>query len=240
MRQGWTADGWRYRVYWDKGDGKFKVMFTDEFKEVWVLEDVRVEKVDAGYEAFLKDMPVFSDSLQGVLFSIAQKIAYRLEHDGSWVVRGAERMAREEEERLRRLGLRPEEVRRVAVPYRELPFGSTRLVFEKAIPVIPMALAREEREKRVVERRPAVRPPKPTPRKLGLTSNVKRKLRVMYDNFLYKTGIKPTSRLRTDFYFFLDTLEKRVLTLPEETAHTEAKRETVSYFKTVYFRHYGL
>ncbi len=231
LRQGWTNDGWEYRVYWDKGDGKFKVMFADEFKEVWVLEEIKVEQVNAGrYGAFVKNIPIFSDSLQGVLSSVAAKIAYGLEHDGSWVIRGRKAM--------KELEWLPPERRVLKVP-EVLPFGMTRLVFEKAIPVMPMALAREEREKRVVERRPAVRLPKPAPRKLGLTSDVKRKLRVMYENFLYKTGIKPTSRLRTDFYFFLDSLEKRLLTLPEETAHGQAKTEVVNYFKKVYFRHYG-
>jgi len=227
LRQGWTADGWEYRIYWSDRDGKFRVLFANEFKEIWVLDDLSLEFENGLYFVFHKEAPISAgySSRMDAVDSAAGNIAYRLEHDGSWIVRGEK--AKEKF---------PKEVR-------ELPFGRTRLVYEKAQPVKPMAIAAFERERRVAER--SVKPP-PTPKpptrkvKLGLTSDTRRKLRVMYENFLYKSGIKPTSRLLTDFYFFLDTLEKRLLTLPEETAFAEAKRETVNFFKKVYFKHYGL
>jgi len=223
LRQGWTSDGWEYRIYWSDRDGKFRVSFMDELKEVWILDDLSLEFENGRYAVFYNGVPISEEysSRMDAVDSAAGKIAYRLEHDGSWIVRGER--------------AKPEV--RVVIK----PFGRTRLVFEKAVPVVPMAIAALEREKRVAERS-MPKPPKPKPRKvkLGLTSDARRKLRVMYENFLYKSGIKPTSRLLTDFYFFLDTLEKRLLTLPEETAFAEAKREVVKYFRKVYFKHYGL
>ncbi|RLI43678.1 hypothetical protein DRO59_00305 [Candidatus Bathyarchaeota archaeon] len=227
LRRGWTADGWKYWIDWSDRDGKFRVSFANEFKEVWILDDLSLEFENGRYAVFYNGVPISEEysSRMDAVDSAAGKIAYRLEHDGSWIVRGER--AKEKF---------PKEVRVI-----ELPFGRTRLVFEKAVPVVPMAIAALERERRAAER-PVPKPPKPKPKKvkLGLTSGARRKLRVMYENFLYKSGIKPTSRLLTDFYFFLDILEKRLLTLPEETAFTEAKRETVNYFKKVYFKHYGL
>ena len=223
LRQGWTSDGWEYRIYWSDRDGKFRVSFMDELKEVWILDDLSLEFENGRYAVFYNGVPISEEysSRMDAVDSAAGKIAYRLEHDGSWIVRGER--------------AKPEV--RVVIK----PFGRTRLVFEKAVPVVPMAIAALERERRAAER-PVPKPPKPKPRKvkLGLTSDARRKLRVMYENFLYKSGIKPTSRLLTDFYFFLDTLEKRLLTLPEETAFAEAKREVVKYFRKVYFKHYGL
>ncbi len=238
LRQGWTADGWRYSIYWNETAG-FTVVFANESKEVWALDDVRIEKIDKDrYGAFVEGELHASISLGKVVSSIAERIAYRLEHDGSWVIRG-EAVLKEEMERIRELGLRPEGVVRKRVVPPVLPFGRTRLVMEKTTPVKPMIVARVERER--LRGRLTMRPPvPPKPRKLGLTGDAKRKLRVMFESFLYKTGIKPTSRLLTDFNFFLNTLEKGFLTWTEEEAYSQAKREVVSYFKNVYFKHFEL
>jgi hypothetical protein len=237
LGEGRTNDGWEYRIYWDKGDEKFKVTFTNEWKEVWVFEDIKVERVEGVYQVRLGRALVSRSRLSELLSAVAEEIAYRLEHDGSWIVRGTERVRREEAEMLRRVGLLPEVVP-FKVIYKELPFGRTRLVFEKAVPVIPMALVREMRE-RAVERPPA--PPKVAPpRRLGLTADSRRKLRVMYEHFLEETEIKPVRRLLTDFYVFLNTLEKKLLTLPEEDAYRQAKTEVVNFFKKTYLSYYGL
>jgi len=239
LRQGWTDDGWAYRIYWNKAG--FTVIFENEWKEIWALDEIKVEKADAGYHAFVEGVPIISRSLQEVVFSVAKKIAYRLEHDGSWVIRGAERMAKEEVEILRKHGFRPEEIRRTVVPpHEELPFGKTRLVWEKAIPVKPMALARAERErvKREIEHKPpAVRLPKPAPRKevLGLGNEGRRRLRVLFESTLAGLGISVTRATRVRAEEIIYQLDARFKYMPREEAVERAVNEFLKWIRDEFY-----
>ena len=178
LRWGWTADGWQYSIYWDETAG-FTVVFTNEFKEIWALDDIKVRKVDEWrFGAFVEGKLYAGVSLRDVVYSIAERISYRLEHDGSWVIRGE--AALKEMERLRELGLRPEMPPVPAV----LPFGRTRLIWEKATPVKPMIVARVERER--FRRRSPTPPRKVT---IGLSDKERRDLRTIFSYLMRQLGM---------------------------------------------------
>jgi len=72
--KGFTRDGWEYRIYFSKTDGKFRVEFIDWRKEIWLLEDLTVPTVEKEY-----------------IESLASQIAYRLETEGAVVIRGTKK-----------------------------------------------------------------------------------------------------------------------------------------------------
>lgn len=92
---GYTEDGLEYRIYWTSN--KLQVIFVYGFKEIWVLEDVNIKcEKEASPEGLNEHCVVYVGSNEfGVYRSskeaqndVAEKLGYRLQHDGSWVVRG--------------------------------------------------------------------------------------------------------------------------------------------------------
>jgi len=248
--RGFTLDGWQYRVYWSEHDGKFRVEFSNEWKEVWVLEDVRVEGVMEGYHivfpsaqarAYLfnvlpeevreKGFLVFS--LREAVCYTALAIAYGLEHDGSAIIRGKRALEHAV----------PEETAIIKVPPVS-PFGRVRLVFEKAVPIVPApeVWAREARRE-LVRREPTPAPtPTPSPalpkvkEAYGLGSEGMRRLRVLFESTLYGLGIKPTAELRVRAEEVIYRLESKYKDVPRDKAIERAVNDFLKWIEeNVYF-----
>jgi hypothetical protein len=232
LARGYTLDGWEYRVYWSGMDGKFRVEFSDEWKEVWVLDDVRVEGFLEGYRVVMPpDVSLVLPSLRDALDYVANRIAYRLEHEGSVIIRGRRAVER----------ARPGYVVEIKVPPVS-PFGSVRLVFEKATPVVPApaAWARE------VRREAAGPAPTPTPtptvslpkvkEAYGLGSEGMRRLRVLFESTLYGLGMKPTAELKVRAEEVIYHLESKYKDVPRSEAIERAVNEFLRWIEeNVYF-----
>ena len=229
--RGYTLDGWQYRVYWSEHDGKFRVEFSNEWKEVWVLEDVRVESVMEGYRVVMPpDVSLILPSLRDALDYVVSRISYRLEHEGSVIIRG--RKAAEH--------ARPGYTAEIRVQPVS-PFGRVRLVLEKATPVVP-APAAWAREVRREITRPATPPTAPTvglPRVrevYGLGSEGMRRLRVLFESTLYGLGIKPTAELRVRAEEVIYRLESKYKDVPRDEAIERAVNDLLKWIEeNVYF-----
>jgi len=244
--RGFTSDGWQYRVYWSEHDGKFRVEFSNEWKEVWVLDDVRIEGVMEGYHivfpsaqarAYLfnvlpeevreKGFLVFS--LREAVRYTALAIAYGLEHDGSAIIRGKRALERAV----------PEETAIIKVPPVS-PFGRVRLVFEKAVPIVPApeVWAREARRE-LVRRAPTPAPSPALPKvkeAYGLGSEGMRRLRVLFESTLYGLGIKPTAELRVRAEEVIYRLESKYKDVPRDEAIERAVNDLLKWIEeNVYF-----
>jgi len=231
--RGYTSDGWQYRVYWSEYDGKFRVEFSDEWKEVWVLEDVRVERVAEGYRVVMPpDVSLILPSLKDALNYVARRISYRLEHEGSVIVRGRKAVER----------ARPGYTEELRVPP-VLPFGRVRLVFEKATPVVPAPAAWAREVRREITR--PTTPPTPTAPTVGLPrvrevyglgSMGMRRLRVLFESTLYGLGIKPTAELRVRAEEVIYRLESKYKDVPRDEAIERAVNEFLKWIEeNVYF-----
>ena len=226
MVRGYTSDGWQYRVYWSDRDGKFKVEFNNEWKEVWVLEDVRVERVAEGYLVVMPpDLSLILPSLRDALNYVARRISYRLEHEGSVIVRGRKAVER----------ARPEYTAEIRVPPVS-PFGRVTLVLEKATPVVPTPViwAREVRRE-VTRPAPTVGLPK-VKEVYGLGSEGMRRLRVLFESTLYGLGIKPTAELRVRAEEVIYRLESKYKDVPRDEAIERAVNDLLKWIEeNVYF-----
>ena len=225
--RGYTSDGWEYRVYWSEHDGKFRVEFTDEWKEVWVLDDVYVESVLEGYRVAFVSETLVMPSLGSALDYAARRIAYRLEHEGSGIIRGRRAVERA------RVG-----VAEIRVPPVS-PFGRVRLVFEKAVPIVPApeVWAREARRELVRAPTPTPAPALPRVREVyGLGSEGMRRLRVLFESTLYGLGIKPTTELKVRAEEVIYRLESKYKDVPRDEAVERAVNEFLKWIEeNVYF-----
>ena len=237
LARGYTLDGWEYRVYWSEADEKFRVQFSDEWKEVWVLDDVRVEEFSEGYHVVMPpDVSLVLPSLRDALDYVVNRIAYRLEHEGSVIIRGKRAVER----------ARPGYVAEIKVSPVS-PFGSVRLVFEKATPVVP-APAAWAREVRREAAGPAPTPtpsaPTPTPtvslprvkEVYGLGSEGMRRLRILFESTLYGLGVKPTAELKVRAEEVIYHLESKYKDVPRSEAIERAVNEFLKWIEeNVYF-----
>jgi hypothetical protein len=226
LASGWTSDGWQYSVFWSDRDGKFRVEFSNEWKEVWVLEDVRVERVAEGYLVVMPpDLSLILPSLRDALNYVARRISYRLEHEGSVILRGRKAVER----------ARPEYTAEIRVPPVS-PFGRVTLVLEKATPVVPAPViwAREVRRE-VTRPAPTVGLPK-VKEAYGLGSEGMRRLRVLFESTLYGLGIKPTAELRVRAEEVIYRLESKYKDVPRDEAIERAVNDLLKWIEeNVYF-----
>jgi hypothetical protein len=215
LQQGYTSDGWSYRIYWDSGDGYLKVEFVNEKKEIWVLEHLHI----ANIEVSITNIEDARDA--------TARIGYRLEHDGSWVIRGFK------------------DNKPIASP-----FGFPRLVFDKATPVIARSFSGYQKVEREVTPEGIVRPLKPpTPvskamrivpsRKeaFGLGSGGRRRLRILFESTLSGVGIKPTRAgiIRAEEVIY--ELDAKFKFIPSEEATEKAILELLDFIqKDFYFK----
>jgi hypothetical protein len=227
LASGWTSDGWQYSVFWSDRDGKFRVEFSNEWKEVWVLEDVRVERVAEGYLVVMPpDLSLILPSLRDALNYVARRISYRLEHEGSVIIRGRKAVER----------ARPEYTAEIRVPPVS-PFGRVTLVLEKATPVVPTPViwAREVRRE-ITRPAPIVSLPKAR-EVYGLGSEGMRRLRVLFESTLYGLGIKPTAELRVRAEEVIYRLESKYKDVPRDEAIERAVNELLKWIEeNVYFK----
>jgi hypothetical protein len=158
LERGYTSDGWQYRIFWDEGDSRLKVELTNEKKEVWVLDALTVVDIEQAQD-------------------YASEIGYRLEHEGSGIIRGVKAVTEG-----------------VLVP-RGTPYAA-RLVFEKATPMIPKLVAGVEpvhREERIPAQVTAIPQKKIRGKELlGLGNEGRRRLRILFESTLLGVGIKLT------------------------------------------------
>lgn len=180
LASGWTKDGWRFRIFWSDVDGKFRVEFTDGRKEIWILDELAVEKVEGLYVCKLRGAAIYtSASLKEVLVELAYRISFILQNFGSREIRG---------------GGKADKV--------ETRWGAAKRIVGLATPVVPVALAEELRKEREEAFRvapavpttvPSVMPARAMPERLGLGSAELRRLRVLFETALLETmGVKPT------------------------------------------------
>ena len=229
--RGYTLDGWEYCIYWSKWDGKFRVGFSNEWKEDWILEDVRVEATHDGYHVIMPSEAIVLPELKMALDYVASRIGYRLEHEGSVIIRGRRAVER----------ARPGYAAEIKVSPAS-PFGRVRLVLEKAVPIVsaPAAWARETRREIT---RPAPTPtPTPTvslPRVkevYGLGSEGMRRLRVLFESTLYGLGVKPTAELKVRAEEVIYHLESKYKDVPRSEAIERAVNEFLKWIEeNVYF-----
>lgn len=228
MARGYTLDGWEYRIYWSVVDGKFRVQFSDEWKEVWVLDDVRVESVMEGYHVIMPpDISLILPSLGDALNYVADRIAYRLEHEGSVIIRGRRAVER----------VRPGYTGEIKVPPVS-PFGRVRLVFEKATPIVPAPAAWAREVRREVTRPPAEVVRLPRVREVyGLGSEGMKRLRVLFESTLYGLGIKPTAEMRVRAEEVIYRLESKYKDVPRDEAIEMAVNELLKWIEeNIYFK----
>jgi len=222
--KGYTLDGWEYRVYWVRADGKFRVEFSNEWKEVWVLDDVRVESFLEDYRAVMPGEEMDFPQLKMALDYVAQHIAFRLEHEGSVIIRG--RRAVEH--------AHPSYVAEIKVPPVS-PFGRVRLVFEKATPLVsaPAAWAREVRR----EITPTPTQLKPRVKEAyGLGSEGMRRLRVLFESTLYGLGIKPTAEAKVRAEEVIYRLESKYKDMLRDEALERAVNEFLKWIEETFYQ----
>lgn len=211
LRKGFTEDGLEYRIYYDGGDNHVKVEFCDAKKEIWVLE----EEVDKRAQAEI----------------LAARISYRLEHDGSWVIRGV-RATR---------NLLPEAMIKVPAT---LPFGSTRLVLDRAVPLVTRIGVIERERKEVVPRRlrvplpspkPPPKPPKLVSKGYGLGSTGRRRLRVLFSSTLQSLGVKVTKAMSTKAEEVIYQLDVKYKATPRDEAVEVATNDFLKWVERTYY-----
>lgn len=165
-----------------------KVEFMNSRKEIWCLED---------------EMP--SNKVEAEI--LAGRISYRLERDGSWIIRGTKAIETLPVENQVRIGLT-----RIKIPPR-LPFGNTRLIYDRATPLAAKIISKVIQPVSRLRRPARVSPTKIRVDRgmFGLGSKGMRRLRSLFENTLLGLGIDVTRAMKSkanEVIFQLDTKYK--------------------------------
>lgn len=212
LAAGWTADGWRYSVYWN--ERWFQVELTDKRKEIWRLIDVEVKREGGAFVVLVLGRPlvppVRGADLSGVLEAFARRLGKDLEARGSDIIRG----------------------RKLKV----LPYGETEQILSIATPRLPTIAATVLMR----ERAEAVKPPISLPRvreAQGLGSEGMRRLRVLFESTLQGLGIKPSPELKVRAEEIIYRLEGKYKDFPRDEAVERAINEFLKWVEEeIYFK----
>ena len=214
--KGFTRDGWEYRIYFSKTDGKFRVEFIDWRKEIWLLEDLTVPTVEKEY-----------------IESLASQIAYRLETEGAVVIRGTKKEI-PKKETVTPWG-RAKLILGKAVPSAGVVAEVLRERREEEIvpgaPPVPTPAP------------PTPTPPAPPkvtiPKKyagLGLRNEDLRRLRELFESTVRATmGIAPTKNMKILAEEVIHHLDRKYKSTPRDEAFEKATMELLRWIRDEFY-----
>lgn len=264
LAEGFTYDGIEYDISWIKNPGKLQIEFLDDYKEVWDFLDVQVECDNKELMQEFLNLPnsgcavyigteiwgsfrSFNEALR-VLTSRQEigSIGYRLEHEGSWIVRGRNVQQQGEAESVN--------IVKVQARPTSLPFGRTRLVFQaksSKSPVVREAQQMRRQHEGLVgegegppEGRAPQTPQKPLPSlkaamketNIGLGRDGMQRLKSLLDSTLAGLGIKASTNVRVQGVQVIYQLESKYKGSSREDAIERASLELLKWIEThIYF-----
>jgi len=237
LKEGFSVDGWKYEISWRDWDGKFQVVFDDDKREIWLLEDVYAEKRDGGGIVYVKGKlyTAHPEKFMKVLMDFASWLAKGLEEEGKSALKRFGKATLLFEAVLPRRGAAFKRSVLVRMMAEELERRKAELTEERERERKKKAeeqMREIERAEKAERKRRVVTPKK----KIGLGRDELRRLRILFQSTCESLGIKVTRGLRVRAERVIYLLESKYKSLSREEALEKATIDLLRWIKEAVYR----
>ena len=235
LKEGFSVDGWKYEIGWRDWDGKFQVVFDDDKREIWLLEDVYAEKRDGGGIVYVKGKlyTAHPENFMKALMGFAKGLAYWLEEEGKSAIKRFGKATLLFEAVLPRRSAAFKRSVLAREMAEEIERRKAELAEEKEAEKKTEEWIREiERAEKAERKRRAVTPKK----RLGLGRNELSRLRVLFQSTCDSLGIKVTRSLKIKATQVIYLLESKYKSLPRDEALEKATIDLLRWIKEAVYR----